>query len=263
MKKAINLYFYGGDTKTKLDAIKSAGYDGVLLGMYTDTETMSITEQLEYCKNINLEVSMIHCQYNPELLNNFWDKDNEIANEILNNFINQVESISGFGVKNFVVHLSGTTTPKTSIYGLERIKKLLDVCQKNNIRLCVENLEYPKHVDYIFKNINHPMLYFCYDSGHKNCFSKYSKIAKKYSKILSATHIHDNFGSHDDHIILGLGKTNLNELASELSQSNCEFLSAEIKYKNSSMPMYEILKLNLEKLNILDEKIKQKRTLKI
>ena len=261
MKKAINLYFYDGDTKTKLNAIKSTGYDGVLLGIYTNSETMSIKEQLDYCKNINLEISMVHCKYNPESLNHFWCKDSKIADEILNDFINQVESISGFGVKNFVVHLSGTKKPKTSIYGLERIKNLLDVCQKNNIRLCVENLEYPKHVDYIFKNINHPMLYFCYDSGHKNCFSKYSKIATKYSKILSATHIHDNYGNCDDHLILGLGSTNINELAKELSMSHCEYLSAEIKYKNSELSMNEILKQNLDALKTLDEIIKQKRTL--
>lgn len=261
MKKAINLYFYGGDTKTKLDAIKSTGYDGVLLGMYTNSETMNIKEQLEYCKIINLEISMVHCQYNSEDLNYFWDNDSKVADEILNDFINQIETISGYGVKNFVVHLSGTKPPKTSNYGLERIKKILDVCQKNNIRLCVENLEYPKHVDYIFKNINHPMLYFCYDSGHKHCFSKHSKIAKKYSKILSATHIHDNYGKRDDHLILGRGTTNVNELAKELSLTHCEYLSAEIKYKNSELPMNEILKQNLDALKTLDEKIKQKRTL--
>ncbi len=255
MKKAINLYFYGGDTKTKLDKIKAHGYDGVLLGIYCKTETMSISEQLEYCNKIGLEVSMVHCSYNPKELDSFWNKDSELAEQITEDFINQIESISKYNISNFVVHVSGTHAPKNTIHGLNRLKKLLNICEKYQIKLCVENLEYPNNTHYIFKNINHPSLYFCYDSGHKNCFSKYSNVAKKYASILSATHIHDNFGSHDDHIILGLGKTNLNQLAKELSLSNCEYLSAEIKYKNSELSIDDVLSKNLEALNKLDSKI--------
>ena len=66
MKKAINLYFCNEETKIKLDAIKSAGYDGVMLGVDTKNETLSLDQQVEYCKTIGLEISMIHCSYDPE-----------------------------------------------------------------------------------------------------------------------------------------------------------------------------------------------------
>lgn len=263
MKKAINLYFYNADTKTKLDAIKKSGYDGVFLSIHTIPETMSIHEQLLYCKKINLEVSMIHCQYNPADLDYFWKEKSEIAEQVTNDYISQIESISGFGVENFIIHLSGFKPAETSTFGLERIKKILEVCKKNNIKLCVENLEYPKQIDYIFKNISHENLYFCYDSGHKNCFSPNSKLAIKYSSILSAMHIHDNSGSHDDHKILGVGTTNLNTLAKELSMSNCEYLSAEIKYSNSDISMNEILEKNLKALNELDKKISELKSLRV
>ncbi len=259
MKKAVNLYFYGGNTKDKLDAIKNAGYDGVLLSAHTVNETMTIQEQLLYCEKIGLEVPMVHCQYNPSKLDSFWNEQSEIAEEVVNDYISQIESISGKNVENFVIHLSGFEPGKTSKIGLERIKKILEICKKNNIKLCVENLEYPKQTDYIFKNISHENLYFCYDSGHKNCFSPNSKIAHKYFSILSATHIHDNFGSHDVHIILGLGTTKIKTLAKELHKSNCKFLTAEIKYKNSDLPVSEILKNNLDALNNLDAEIEKLR----
>ncbi len=262
MKKAINIYFYNADTKTKLDAIKNSGYVGVLLSMHTVPETMTIQEQLSYCKEIGLDVSMIHCQYNPATLDYFWEEESEIAEQVTNEYISQIESISDFDVKNFVIHLSGFEPAKTSKFGLERIKKILEICKKNNIKLCVENLEYPKQTDYILKNITHENLFFCYDSGHKNCFSPNSKIAIKYSSILSATHIHDNFGKHDDHKILGVGTTNLNTLAKELFMSNCEYLSAEIKYRNSDISMNEILEKNLNALNELDEIISKLKSLK-
>lgn len=259
MKKAINLYFYGGDTKYKLDKIKEAGYDAVLLSAYTIPETMTIKEQLDYCKKIGLEVSMVHCKYNPGELDCFWDEKNEIADIVTNDYISQIESISGSDAQNFVVHLSGFEPGKTFKFGLKRIEKILENCKKNNIKLCIENLEYPKQTDYILKNISHENLYFCYDAGHKNCFSPTSKIAHKYSSILSATHIHDNFGTRDDHMILGLGTTNIKNLAKELFKSNCEYLTAEIKYKNSNIPMEEILKQNLNSLNILDSEIQKLR----
>lgn len=259
MKKAVNIYFYNGDTKDKLDVIKNAGYDGVLLSAHTAPETMTIQQQLSYCEKIGLEVPMVHCQYDPSKLDYFWIEHSEIADEVTNDYISQIESISGKNVENFVIHLSGFEPGKTSKFGLERIKKILEICKKNNIKLCIENLEYPKQTEYIFKNISHENLYFCYDSGHKNCFSPTSKIAHKYSSILSATHIHDNFGLHDDHLILGFGTTKIKTLAKEIYKSNCAFLTAEIKYKNSNSSMSEILKQNLDALNILDSEIKKLR----
>ena len=153
--------------------------------------------------------------------------------------------------------MSGFEPGKTSKFGLERIKKILEICKENNIKLCIENLEYPKQTDYIFKNISHENLAFCYDSGHKNCFSSSSKIANKYSSILVATHIHDNFGTRDEHMILGLGTTNIKNLANEILNSKCECLTAEIKYKNSTIPMKDILKQNLDSLILLEEKIQE------
>ncbi len=255
MKKAINLYFYGGETKNKLDAIKSSGYDGVLLGIYTKSETMSIHEQLEYCKQIGLEVSMIHCEYNINHLDHFWLKDDKIGDMVVTDYISQIESFSSYNVPAFVVHLSGSFEPTYSKYGIKRLEKILNICQKNNIKLCIENLEYPKQIEYIFNHLSHPNLSFCYDSGHKNCFSKHSNIATNYSQYLFCTHIHDNHENGDEHLILGHGTTDLNTLAKELSNANNEYLTSEIKYNHSSLSIQEILHQNLQSLVKLEQEI--------
>ena len=127
MKKAINLYFYGGDTKYKLDKIKEAGYDAVLLSAYTIPETMTINEQLDYCKKIGLEVSMVHCKYNPGELDCFWDEKNEIADIVTNDYISQIESISGSDAQNFVIHL------RKSPFSCKKILHKMVCCQMSNI----------------------------------------------------------------------------------------------------------------------------------
>lgn len=257
MKKAVNLYFYKADTKEKLNAIKSNGYDGVLLSIYTKEETMSLDDQILYCKKIGLEIPMIHCQYNPAELDYFWDNESETAEKVMNDYIAQIESISNSGIKNFVVHLSGLNPAKTSKYGLKRLEKILKICEKYNINLCIENLEYPYQTEYIFENISHKNLSFCYDSGHKNCFSRDSKIAQKHSKIITSLHIHDNDGTRDGHMILGQGTANIELLAKEISMSSCDFLTAEIKYRNTEHSMDDILKQNLTALVSLDNKIQK------
>ena len=257
MKKSVNLYFYNTDTKRKIDAIKNAGYDGIFLSYKNNTENMTLEEQIEYCKKINLEVSMIHCEYNIQDLNNFWLENNKIADEAMNFYIHQIESIAQFNVSNFVMHANGPIQPTLSKFGLKRIENILKTCEKYNINLCIENLEYPSVVEYILENIKHPNLYFCYDTGHKNCFAPDSEIAKKYNSKLIINHIHDNLGFHDDHLILGSGTIDIDNLANEMKDCKAEYLSAEIRYKNSELSIDEILQRNLKSLTILDEKITQ------
>lgn len=255
MKKAVNLYFCGLDTKTKLDAIKNAGYDGVLLGVREDVETMTLEEQVKYCKAIGLEISMIHCQYLEKNLNSLWEENSKIGDEVEKDLLSQIEKIKNFGVKDFVIHTCGSRECKSTKFGLERIKRILEFCEIYNIHLCIENLYLESQVRYIFENLKSPDLKFCYDSGHDNYFSHGSSLSSDFASLITATHIHDNHGGADEHLILGRGNINQEELAKSLAKSNEEFLTAEIKYYDKSANIKDVLKENLEALNNLEQKI--------
>lgn len=256
MKKAVNIYISLNDTFEKLDAIKKAGYDGVMLTNYVKPESADIQTQINYCEKIGLEISMVHCQYNGKILNELWEEHSEVGDEIIEDLINQVKSINGFGIKNFVIHIGGDKNSKNTIYGLKRIEKLLRLCEEYKINLCIENLFLASQVEYVFENIKSPYLKFCYDSGHNNFLTPEIDLADKYYKLLTATHIHDNHGETDEHLILGLGNINQNKLAKSLAKSNPEFLTAEIKFKGQTLTPEELkekLVLNLEALNKLEK----------
>lgn len=257
MKKAINLYFYNSNTKDKLDQIKLAGFDGVMLGVNRANETMTLEQEILYAQKINLEISMIHSRYIEPILDKIWDND-ETGDKIIEDLINQIEHVGKFNIKNFVIHTCGSKSVKNTEIGLKRIDTLLSVCKKFNMNLCIENLYSEKQIDFIFKHIHDENLKICYDSGHNNFLTPKSKILDNFSNKIIATHLHDNHGKTDEHLVLGNGNINLKKLAKGLSKCNIEFLTAEVKFKNKVLSKQEIeiiLKDTLSSLNKLEELI--------
>lgn len=257
MKKAINLYCVNGDTKEKLDTIKKVGFDGVLLGVNSKNETMSLEQQVEYCKKIGLGVSMIHCAYNEQKLNDFWVEKSKDGENIEKNLISQIEQIKNLGVKNFVIHTSGSKDVKNSKIGIERLKNILTMCKKYDINLCIENLYSDSQVEYIFNNLNSKNLFFCYDCGHDNFLTPNSKLVEEFYDKLTTTHLHDNDGKKDTHLPIGSGLINQQELVRKLSKCQCEYLSAETKETNPDTTLLETFLKNLQALNKLDDLIEK------
>ena len=257
MKKAINLYALTGDTKEKLDNIKKAGYDGVFLGVYDKKETMTLEQQVEYCKKIGLGISMIHCSYVEPKLNGLWIEDNEDGKFTENDLLNQIERIKNFGVKDFVIHTNGGFDVQNTKEGLTRLKKILTLCEKYDINLCIENLYVSSQVEYIFNNLKSKNLTFCYDCGHDNFLTPGSNLVEKYGHMLTTTHLHDNNGKADEHLTLGLGNINQNKLAKDLAKCNFEYLSAEVRENNPELTQIEALKRNLTALEKLDRLIQK------
>lgn len=256
MRKCVNLYFsYGIDSKEKIDNIKKLGYDDFFTGMYDAKETMTWKEQIEYAKSIGLGCSMIHCSYVEPKLNNFW-LDNEIGDEVCNSYIDQIEKCHAY-TKNFVVHLNGSKESIVSEIGLERLKRILKVCEKYDVNLCVENLYSDQEIPYIFKNIHHKNLKICLDYGHKNFLTKDFDIMKDYGKYVTVLHIHDNNGEKDEHKIIGHGNIDWDYVAKGLSDKQDIILSSEIKLPDTKTYVKD-LKENLQMLNKLDSLVKSK-----
>lgn len=259
MKKAINLYFANAETKEKLDAIKNAGFDGVLLGVYNKSETMNLREQATYCKKIGLGISMIHCSYNEPKLNSIW-LEGEEGNEVIADLINQVEEISSYDCKNFVIHTNGSKEVKITEIGVNRIRTLLNVCAKYDINLNIENLYSAEQVEFIFNSINHKNLTFCYDCGHENFLTPNQRLANVYKNKITTTHLHDNHGLTDEHKILGKGNIDLDLLAEDLAMSDVEYLTLELKNGTQEIDINNFLKEAFNSLTKLSNEIQNHKS---
>lgn len=255
MKKSVNLYFNTNvDTKLKLDAIKEAGYDEFFTGINVKDETMSLKKQCKYAKKIGLGCTMIHCTYNSDILDHFWLED-KIGDQICKNYMKQIKKAHKF-TKNFVIHLHGDDQSTVSKIGLERLQKLIKLCEKYDINLCVENLYSEVELPYIFKHIKSKHLKMCVDYGHMNFLTPHADFIDKFNHLISVVHIHDNNGNKDAHKMIGKGKIDWDNVAQGLTHKPNLTLSSEIKYSNNK-DYKGVLKENLQGLEYLDNLIQK------
>lgn len=86
----------------------------------------------------------------------------------------------------------------------EQVNRLLEMIQREPVRLAVENLPPEPTImmlSYSLDTIASPQYGFCYDSSHDNLSARPMSILKRYGHRLITTHISDNRGERDDHIL--------------------------------------------------------------
>ena len=255
MRTSINLYFNSQiDTKTKLDAIKSLGYDEFFTGIYDKNETMTFAEQMQYAQKIGLPCTMVHCSYYEPRLNSFW-LDGQEGEDSADDYINQINQC-GNNTKNFVVHLNCSGDCPVSEIGINRLHKILKICEKYNLNLCIENLYSANEIPYIFSKIKHPLLKICFDSGHHHWLMPDFNICREYGKYITTLHLHENNGTADEHKKLTIGSQVFNRLKNDLCYVDCDTVLAS-ELKNASDNWQEYLKANRDSLYKLNKSLRR------
>jgi sugar phosphate isomerase/epimerase len=125
--------------------------------------------------------------------------------------INRIRFISWLGGDCIVLHIPLTHGPHP--FESERdeserlITRLLPEAQKHRVRLAIENIESrptPRLFDDLFETFPPEDLGFCFDSGHANMMGELD-ILDRYLDRLIMTHLHDNHGQEDEHLLPGEG----------------------------------------------------------
>ncbi len=99
---------------------------------------------------------------------------------------------------------------------IESLRKIISYAGISGTKINIENVfEYnPEIHKKIFENIREENLGFCLDIGHTKVFSKTELIVwlKELKGRLCQLHLHDNMGKKDDHLPVGKGILNFDEL---------------------------------------------------
>lgn len=89
------------------------------------------------------------------------------------------------------------------------LEPLVDRAERLGVCLCLENVweEDPSLHEDIFSRLDSPFFGFCLDVGHQHAFSQTPLTAwlEALSDRLLEIHVHDNDGSRDDHLPVGMG----------------------------------------------------------
>ena len=250
--KGISLYFgYKCDYKERIDLIKEAGFECVITSAdpSLNKQNGTIRNQVKYLKKKGLKLSSLHMTYVEEELPNFF-KDNKIGDKIEKRIIKDLRIAKKYGFTCVVVHISG----EESEIGYKRIENILNVCEKLDVPLAIENLDFNQQllVKIFDKYKDNKYLKFCYDSGHNNCFDYGFDYLGKYGDKLICLHLHDNMGDNDSHTLNKYGNIDWEKLALELSKCKEVNLDYELLMKQAS---------NDSKEDVINECIKQAKEL--
>jgi len=195
MNKGICFYF-GYTYKNKKDQIKdilAAGFNCVM-----DTadprfkfQNGSFNKRLKLFKENNLQLSSFHARYVRDALPHFFMND-KIGDKIEKDLIKDIKIAHKYGFTCVVAHIKG----EANEIGFARLKRILEVCEKLNMPLALENLSSnAKVLAEIFANIKSDYLKFCWDAGHNHAFTPQIDFLNLYLDKLIAVHLHDNLGA--------------------------------------------------------------------
>ncbi len=99
-------------------------------------------------------------------------------------------------------------------------RKVLELAEKTGVKVAIENIvdAEPSHLVRLADEIDHPLFGLCLDVGHRELFSKLSPaewLAETAHRLFEL-HLHDNFGTEDDHLPVGDGKIDWREFFDKL-----------------------------------------------
>ncbi|MDE6058774.1 MAG: sugar phosphate isomerase/epimerase [Clostridia bacterium] len=196
--KGINFeYGYKSLYSERASMIKRAGFDSVLLSYdeFVEDAMLSI-------RNAGLNIDALHLPYR-KMVNNIW-LSGDVSEPYLQLLSGCIAYADKMGIRRVVAHITSTDSPPPkNIRGVEFINKLLAVCEKYNVYLCLENLRRLDYLEYIFEECGSRLLGFCFDSGHASAFTHNptSFPWEKFGEKLTCVHLHDNNGVDDEHLL--------------------------------------------------------------
>ena len=253
-----DLDFMDLDIKERFSIYKEVGFTHV--GFYLDDDYLkrkeTYVELIDIAKEVGIEISQVHLDYKNSNMLSLMDD-----NSFLRYIEIKVDEAISYGIKDLVLHASkGDEPPLISKYSLSRLKKLNRKLVKYNIRLCFENVRVNTNLDKVMK-LNLDNICICYDTGHGHCYLDEEEFISKYKDKIVTTHIHDNFGS-DDHMVVGKGNINWNNITRLLDTTNREFDYLECfpprgvtldkeEFISFVKEMYESYELNFKKSNTI------------
>lgn len=200
---------------------KDAGFDFVCLAAHClyPGDTTGFTPEL--CGKVGIDFDNVHLTSNGT--HAIW-AEGEDGDAIIDRYIFEIKLFSSLGVKTGICHVTwGTKTPPPiSELGLHRLEKVAECADKCGFTVALENSAFPEYLHYVLPKLAAEYknsIGYCFDSGHRNAFAPGEDFLAQYGNLLCATHIQDNEGKTDMHILPGDGSINWDKVTSELAST--------------------------------------------
>lgn len=145
----------------------------------------------------------------------------ETGDIVMNRFCDEITRCANRGVKTGIIHVTWgwELDPKVSDIGLDRFRRIVEHAEKERFTVTFENSVFP---DILFAVLDatkgSPASRHCLDTGHWNAFAPTLDLPHMLADRLSATHVQDNDGKNDLHLIPFDGCTPFADIADVLGK---------------------------------------------
>jgi sugar phosphate isomerase/epimerase len=197
--------------------IKNAGFDATCLWWADDEKanTGSLDDLPKIVRNSGLEIDNIHVPFKEAYL--LSSENISERRKMIDLHKQWVDDCARHNIKKLVFHPcpDRPNPPAPTKLLLDSVSEILKFAESAKVILAVENTRKSDYVDFVLEQLDSDYLRFCYDSGHDFIWSNRPiEILKKWGHKLAATHLHDNMGSDDDHLLPFTGKIDWRKIVS-------------------------------------------------
>lgn len=200
--QALGLYRVKNDQLSigeMLHLIKKTGFDFIAASSPAQLTDDAPDGFMQTAKRLNLPIDNVHLT--GSRTSTIWYPGSE-GDEVVERYCHEIDVSLNAGVKQGVVHVTwGLETPPLNDLGLERLKKIIAHAEKVGYVIGFENSVSAEHNIALFDSVQSEAVRFTFDSGHWNEFCRESDIYRRYNDLMVVTHLNDNDGVHDMHII--------------------------------------------------------------
>lgn len=182
-----------------LHLTKKAGFDFIAASNMAQLQDDAPDGFMHTAKQLNLPIDNVH--FTGSRTSQIWYPGAE-GDEIVDRYCSEIDIAHNVGVHQGVVHVTwGLETPPLNDLGVERLKRIIAHAEKTKFVIGFENSVSLPHYEAVFDHIQSDSVRFTFDSGHWNEFCRDADIYRRYNDLMVITHLNDNDGVHDMHII--------------------------------------------------------------
>ena len=215
----VDWFGYNLPPRERMKLIKEAGFSGIIGFMWTDQFDSDYKSFPEYARDAGLYIENMHGPWVGA--NELWT-DSLAGQSFMDEIVENIKVCSSFEIPTLVMHpecKNGTEyaeLPETFDIGIDKWKRIIDIAERLNINIAIENMARPEYLDCIFTNIESKRLGFCFDSGHWNLLIPEVDLLTLYGDKLMVLHLNDNDGKDDLHTLPFSGNIDWSDIKAKL-----------------------------------------------